>query len=130
MYEEWEVIHNMSSFMKTNDDDDDTDTVRLEDKLLEVLEIENEKIADSILSSPMTGALKCFKAIPIDKIIKNTPTPVVLNIVCYIVKNNIVLDWKVSLALSGISVCVFMSKYSWLYKYYSVLRKLQSLYKK
>lgn len=128
MSEEWEVVHNMSSFMKT--DDEDNDNVRFEDQLLEVLEIENEKMADSILSSPMTGAIKCVRAIPIHEIIKNTPSPLVLNAVCYIVKNNIVLDWKVSLALSGISVCVFMSRYSWLYKYYCALRKAQSLYKK
>lgn len=129
MSEEWEVVNNLSSFMKSDEQDDDN--MRLEDQLIEILEIENEKIADSILSGPIiAGAAQYVKAIPIHEIVKNTPSPLVFNVMCYIVKNNIVLDWKVSLALSGISVCVFMSRYSWLYKYYCALRKAQSLYKK
>jgi hypothetical protein len=126
--DEWEIIHNITSITKPDVQDNiEEDNVKFEQSLLEVLELENEKIANQILTQPLNKTIECIKSIPVGTIITNTPNSMILNILYLILKHNVALDWRVTLALSGVSVYMFISKYSYLYTYYSILRKAKSL---
>lgn len=128
--DDWEIVHNLTTLTQPMHVEDvaieeDTD-INLEQQLLDVLELENEKLADCILTSPINKAFACAKTIPISDIVKNTPTPVMFNIICQILKHNVALDWRVTLVLSGVSVYVFLSRYSYIYRYYCAARKVKN----